>query len=97
MTSRKDAGKFLIDFTANVGIPERLVTDGATKFTGRHTEFVKEAQRMRIMLHTTKQGRKNQNHVGEHEIGFLAKRLKLRMVKQKSTQTFMGLWSRLRE
>jgi hypothetical protein len=57
MTSRKDAGKSLIDFTDDVGIPEWLVTDGATEFTGRHTEFVKEACRMRIMLHTTEQGR----------------------------------------
>ena len=52
MTSRKDAGKSLIEFTDDVGIPERLVTDGATEFTGPHTEFVKEARRMRIMLHT---------------------------------------------
>jgi hypothetical protein len=83
MTSRKDVGKSLIDFTDDVGIPERLVTDGATDFTGLHTEFVKEARRMRIMLHTTEQGRKNQNHVAEREIGFLAKRWKLRMTKKK--------------
>jgi hypothetical protein len=43
MTSRKDAGKSLVDFTDDVGIPERLVMDGATEFTGRHMEFVKEA------------------------------------------------------
>ena len=83
MTSRKDAGKSLIEFTDDVGIPERLITDGATEFTGRHTEFVKEARRMRIMLHTTEQGRKNQNHAAEREIGFLAKRWKLRMTKKK--------------
>jgi hypothetical protein len=83
MTSRRDAGKSLIDFTDDVGIPERLITDGATEFTGRHTEFVKEARRMRIMLHTTEQGRKNQNHAAEREIGFLAKRWKLRMTKKK--------------
>jgi hypothetical protein len=41
MTSRKDAGKSLVDFMDDVGIPERLVTDGATEFTGQHTEFVK--------------------------------------------------------
>jgi hypothetical protein len=70
MTSRKDAGKSLVDFTDDVGIPERLVKDGATEFTGWHTEFVKEAQLMRIMLlHTTKQGRRNQNHAAEREIG----------------------------
>jgi hypothetical protein len=83
MTSRKDAGKSLIDFTDNVGILERLVTDGANEFTGRHTEFVKEARRMWIMLHLTEQGRKNQNHVAEREIGFLAKRWKLWMTKKK--------------
>jgi DNA-binding transcriptional regulator PaaX len=82
MTSRKDAGKSLIEFTDDVGIPERLVTDGATEFTGRHTEFLKEARRMRIMLHTTEQGRKNQNHAAEREIGFLEKRWKLRMTKK---------------
>ena len=38
---------------------------------------------MRIMLHTTEQGRKNQNHAAERKIGFLAKRWKLRMMKKK--------------
>ena len=33
MTSRKDAGKSLIEFTDDVGIPEWLVTNGATEFT----------------------------------------------------------------
>jgi hypothetical protein len=66
MISRKDAGKSLIDFTDDVGILERLVMDGATEFTGRHAEFVsKEARRMRIMLHTTEQGWKNQNNAAE--------------------------------
>jgi hypothetical protein len=83
MTSHKDAGKSLIEFTDNVGIPEWLVTDGTTtEFTGRHTEFVKEARHMRIMLHTTEQGRKNQNHAAKREIGFLSKRWKLRMTKK---------------
>jgi hypothetical protein len=43
MTSRKDAGKSLTEFTDDVGIPEHLITDGATEFTQRHMEFVKEA------------------------------------------------------
>jgi hypothetical protein len=38
---------------------------------------------MRIMLHTTEQGHKNQNHAAKREIGFLAKRWKLRMTKRK--------------
>jgi hypothetical protein len=85
MISRKDAGKSLVEFTDDVGIPDRLVTDGATEVTGRHTEFVKEARRtMRILLlHTTEQGCKNQNHQAEREIGFLAKRWTLRMTKKK--------------
>jgi hypothetical protein len=43
MTSRKDAGKSLIEAMDDVRVPERLITDGATEFTGTHTEFVKEA------------------------------------------------------
>jgi hypothetical protein len=34
MTSHKDAGKSLLEFTNDVGIPKRLITDGATEFTG---------------------------------------------------------------
>jgi hypothetical protein len=43
MTSRKEAAKSLIDFTDDVGIPEMLMMDGATEFTGRHTDFIKQA------------------------------------------------------
>ena len=71
MTSRKDAGKSLVDFTDVVGIPEQLVTDGATKFTGRHTEFVTEVHRMQIKLHTTEQGQKNQNMQQNEKSAFL--------------------------
>jgi hypothetical protein len=50
------------------------------------------------MLHTTTgQGRKKQNHAAERDIGFLAKRRKLRTTQKESTQTFMGLRTRLRE
>ena len=56
MTSRAEAGRSLVDFTDDVGIPEMLTTDGAGEFTGRNTDFVKEARRMRIKLHTTEQG-----------------------------------------
>ena len=74
MTSRVDAGKSLVEFTDDVGIPDNLVTDGAGEFTSKNTEFVKEARCMHIKLFTTEQGRKNQNHAAEREIGFLAKR-----------------------
>ena len=43
---------------------------------------MKEVRRMRIHLHTTKQGQKNQNHTAEREIGMLAKCWKLRMTKK---------------
>ena len=43
MISHKDAGKSLVDFTDDVGIPEHLITNGVTEFTGCNTEFVKEA------------------------------------------------------
>jgi hypothetical protein len=43
---QKDAGKFLVDFTDNVGTPERLITDGATEFISRHTELITEVRRM---------------------------------------------------
>ena len=35
MTARSDAVQLLVDFTYDVGIPERLVTDSAGEFTGR--------------------------------------------------------------
>jgi hypothetical protein len=65
MTSRKEAAELLIDFTDDVGIPEMLMMDGVTEFTGRHTDFIKQAQQMHIKLHMAEQGRKNQNHAAE--------------------------------
>ena len=73
MISQKDAGKSLVDFTDDVGIPECLIMDGAMEFTGRNTEFVKEAWCMCIQLHTTEQGQKNQNYAAESEISLLAR------------------------
>ena len=49
------------EFIDDVGIPETLISDGASEFTGKSTEFVKIARRMRVLLHTTESGRKNQN------------------------------------
>ena len=53
MTACSESGQSLVDFTDDDGIPEHLVTDGAGEFTGKATEFVKEARRMRIRLHTS--------------------------------------------
>jgi hypothetical protein len=44
---------------------------------------------MRIKLHTAEQGRKNQNHAAEWEIGFLSKRWKLWMQKK---NVYSQLW-----
>jgi hypothetical protein len=44
MASWKEAAESLIDFTDDVGIPETLVMDGTTEFTGKHTDFVKQAR-----------------------------------------------------
>ena len=41
MTAQSIAGKSLVDFTNNVGIPKRLVTDGAGEFTGIGKHFMK--------------------------------------------------------
>jgi hypothetical protein len=68
MTSWKEAAESIIDFTDDVGIPETLLTDGATEFTGKHTDFIKQARQMQIKLHTAEQGRNKQNHAAEREI-----------------------------
>ena len=83
MTARSDAGQSLVDFTDDVGIPERLVTVGAGEFTGKGKQFVKEACLMRIQLHTIKKVQKNQNYAAERKIGFPAKQWKLRMQKKR--------------
>jgi hypothetical protein len=44
---------------------------------------------MQIKLHTVEQGRKNQNHMVEWEIGFLTKRSNLRMQKK---NVYSRLW-----
>ena len=65
MIARSESGQLLVNFTDNVRINEHLVTDGAGESTGRATEFVKEAPRMPIRLHTSEQGCKNQNQSEE--------------------------------
>ena len=41
MKELSDAGQSLVDLTDDVGIPERLVTDGAEEFTSKGKQFVK--------------------------------------------------------
>ena len=51
--------------------------NGAGEFIGKGKQSVKEARRMRIQLHTSEKGWKNQNHAADRDIGFLSKRWKL--------------------
>jgi hypothetical protein len=44
MMSQKDVAESLIDFTDDVSILETLVMDGATEFTGKHTDFIRQAR-----------------------------------------------------
>ena len=59
-----------------------LLTCGDGEFTGRNTEFVKYARRIRIKLQNTEQGRHNHNHTTEREIGLLSKCWRRRMKKK---------------
>jgi hypothetical protein len=51
MASQKEAVESLIDFSDDVVILEILVMDGATEFTGKQTDFIKQARQMQIKLH----------------------------------------------
>jgi len=51
--------------------------------TGRDTEFVREANRLKIRRKITERGRSNQNHASEREIGELKKRWRNRMIKKR--------------
>ena len=79
---RREAGYSLIDFTDNVGVYETLLTDGSGEFTGWNTEFVKHAKRIQTKLQNSEQGRHNQNHAAEHEIGSLANHSRRRTTKK---------------
>ena len=82
MLTKANAGNSLVDFTDEVGIPQVLMTDLASEFSGQHTDFVKHCRRMRIQLNHKEKGRYNQNHAAEREIGFLSERWRLRMAKK---------------
>jgi len=67
MASKKDVGQASTDFTDDVGIPDKLIHDGAGEMTGRNTDFQKEIRRLKIMTQVTERGRHNQNHRAEGE------------------------------
>eukprot|EP00957_Ditylum_brightwellii_P062496 4742885-Ditylum_brightwellii.AAC.1 len=72
MGSCKDAGDSLKQFIDDVGISECMVTDSATEFFGKSTNFVCETKKMRMHLCYSKQGQHKQNHHAEYEIGILS-------------------------
>ena len=63
-----------------------LLTDGAGKFTGRNTEFVKHAMRISMQPQNSEQGGQNHNHTSEHEIGLLAKCWRRRIINKVITK-----------
>ena len=54
MLTKADAGNSLVDFTDEVGIPQVLMTDLASEFSGQHTDFVKHCRRIEFNLITKK-------------------------------------------
>jgi hypothetical protein len=80
--STAKAGEVLAEFARDVGIPTDLRADLASYFSGRHTEFVKEAKRLRVKLTYAEKGRHNQNHAAEREIRDLKRRWHNKMVSK---------------
>eukprot|EP00957_Ditylum_brightwellii_P014842 1118771-Ditylum_brightwellii.AAC.1 len=56
MGSCQDAGDSLKQFIDDVGIPECIVTDSATEFVGKNTDFVQKERKMRMYLCYSEQG-----------------------------------------
>ena len=83
MTTRSHVGRTLTEFTDDIGIPDLLWSYGTPEMTGNNTEFVREANRLKIRRRITKRGRSNQNHASEQEIGELKKRWRNRMIKKR--------------
>lgn len=82
LKTKAHAGNALRELSSDVGIPDHLVADLAGEHTGPNTEFSKQIRRLDIRVHFTEQGRKNQNHTAEREIGILKQRWKHRMVSR---------------
>ena len=59
------------------------MTDGAPEIVGPGTEFMKEANRLKVRMRRSEVGRSNQNHIAEREIGELKMRWRSRMLKKK--------------
>jgi hypothetical protein len=72
--STAKAGETLAEFARDVGVPTDIRTDLASYFTGRDTDFVKEAKRLHINVTYAEKGRHIQNHAAEREIRDLKRR-----------------------
>ena len=83
LSSKAKVAQALTEFADDVGIPDTLLSDGATEVTGKHTDFMKEINRLKIRLKRSEAGRSNQNYAAEWEIGELKKRRRNRMLKRK--------------
>jgi hypothetical protein len=83
LDSKAKFAQAMTEFSDNVGIPDVLLSDGAAEVTGRHTDFMKEVNRLKIKLKRSEVGRSNQNYAAEREIGELKKRWPNRMLKRK--------------
>ena len=83
MASKSRIGQSLTDFSDDIGIPDTLTTDGAPEAVGPNSDFVKEANRLKVRLRRSEAGRSNQNFAAEREIGELKKRWRNRMLKRK--------------
>ena len=92
LNSKAQVAQALTEFSDNVGIPDVLLSDGAAELTGRHTEFMKEVNRLKIKLRRSEVGRSNQNYAAEREIGELKKRWRNRMLKRKVPPRLWELW-----
>ena len=65
MASKSRIGQSLTDFSDDIGIPDTLTTDGAPEAVGPNSDFVKEANRLKVRLRQSEAGRSNQNFAAE--------------------------------
>ena len=84
VASQQEARNTLRRFTYNVGIPDRLRTDLASKLPGKNTEFQAKAKRLHINLMHSETERSNQNHAAERKIEELKRRYEQKMIQKGS-------------
>ena len=83
LDSKAKVAQALTKFADDVGIPDSLLSDGASKIVGPRTNFTKEVNRLKIKLKQSEVGQSNQNYTAEREIGELKKQWRNCMLKRK--------------